>query len=131
MVLDASVVVELLLNTVRGNVAAKRLNEADVTLHAPHLVGVEVTQAVRRYVRTGTLPQERGRLALVHLAELDLRRYPHEPLLPRIWSLRENLTAYDAAYVSLAEALDAPLWTFDSALESVPGSVAVVEVLAT
>jgi len=67
----------------------------------------------------------------VHLAELDLRRYPHEPLLPRIWSLRENLSAYDAAYVSLAEALDAPLWTFDGALESVPGSVAVVEVLAT
>ncbi|CAN5667737.1 hypothetical protein BH18ACT6_BH18ACT6_13850 [soil metagenome] len=67
----------------------------------------------------------------MHLAELDLRRYPHEPLLPRIWSLRENLTAYDAAYVSLAEALDAPLLTFDGALESVPGSVAVVEVLAT
>lgn len=118
-----------MLNTVRGNVAAERLNKVDVTLHAPHLVGVEVAQAVRRYVRTGTLPQERGREALEHLAELDLRRYPHDPLLPRMWSLRENLTAYDAAYLSLAEALDAPLLTFDRAFQSVPGSLAVVEIL--
>jgi predicted nucleic acid-binding protein len=63
------------------------------------------------------------------LADLDIHRYEHEPLLPRIWELRENLTAYDAAYVALAEALGAPLVTFDSRLAAAPGVAAAVQVL--
>lgn len=105
------------------------MTSPDITLHAPHLVGVEVAQALRRYVRNGTISAERARLALTHLTQLDLRRYPHEPLFPRMWALRENLSAYDAAYVSLAEVLDAPLLTLDRALATVPGSTASVEVL--
>ena len=68
-------------------------------------------------------------MALEHLRQLDVLRYAHEPLLPRIWDLRQNLTVYDAAYVSLSEALDAPLLTCDARLAGAPGGVARIEVL--
>lgn len=129
IVLDASAVVELLLGTPIGRQLAERLRFPRISLHAPHLVDIEVTQAVRRYVRAGALPADRGRLALEHLAELDLERYPHTPLLPRIWALRENLTAYDATYVALAEVLEAPLLTTDKHLATAPGGTARVELL--
>ena len=67
------------------------------------------------------------RLALEHLQQFDLARYSHEPFLPRIWDLRSNLTAYDAAYVSLAESLDAPLLTCDAKLATAPGTSARIE----
>jgi predicted nucleic acid-binding protein len=76
---------------------------------APHLLDVEVAQVVRRYAANGEIVGERGRTALANLADLPLQRYPHDFLLPRVWDLRNNLTAYDAVYVALAEALDAPL----------------------
>ena len=68
-------------------------------------------------------------LALDDLCALDLERYPHEPMLDRIWQLRENVTAYDAAYIALAEALGAPLLTFDAQLAGAPGHTAQVELL--
>lgn len=82
---------------------------------------------LRRYAATGTIPVARARLALRHLAELDVERWAHEPLLPRIWALRENLTAYDAAYVALAEALPATLLTADDRLARAPGLATRVE----
>ena len=91
------------------------------TLHAPHLVDVEVAQVIRRYAANGEIDGERGRMALADLADFPLRRYPHDFLLSRIWDLRNNLTAYDAAYVALAEALDAPLLTRDRRLAVSPG----------
>lgn len=75
------------------------------------------------------LDPERAGLALEHLAQLDLTRYGHDLLLPRIWALRANLTAYDAAYVALAEALDAVLLTCDGRIAAAPGSAARVELL--
>lgn len=72
---------------------------------------------------------DRIRIALRYLRELDLERYPHEPFLPRIWMLRRNLTAYDAAYIALAEALDAPLLTSDGRVARAPGISARVEVI--
>lgn len=129
IVLDASAVVELLLATPTGRRVAERLRSPTLSLHAPELIDVEVAQVVRRYVLAGTLAEERGRLALQHLAELDLARYSHRDLLPRIWALRSNLTAYDAAYVSLAEVLDATLVTTDRRLAAAPGLAAAVEVL--
>lgn len=78
---------------------------------------------------SGSVSAQRGRLALQHLAELDLVRYPHTPLLPRIWALRENLTAYDATYVALAEVLEATFLTSDQRLAAAPGILAKIELI--
>jgi predicted nucleic acid-binding protein len=99
------------------------------TLHAPHLLDVEVAQVIRRYAAIGDIDSERGRIALTDLADLPLRRYPHDVLLPRIWSLRNNLTAYDAAYIALAEALDVPLLTRDWRLAAAAGHHAKIELV--
>ena len=123
IVLDASVVVELVLGTEAGRAVENRIADSDLGLHAPHLLDVEVAQVVRRSVLLGQVTEERGRRALDHLLALDVARYPHEALLPRVWELRSNLSAYDAAYVALAEALDAPLVTRDRGLADVPGLV--------
>lgn len=86
------------------------------TLHAPHLIDLEVAQVLRRYVRSAAISAERGAEALADLGEFPIHRHPHVVLLPRIWQIRDQLTAYDAAYVALAEALDARLITRDRAL---------------
>jgi predicted nucleic acid-binding protein len=91
------------------------------TSNAPHLLDVEVAQALRRLVQQGERGQADARVALEELSALDLERHPHEPLLDRIWALRKNLTAYDATYVALAEALDAILLTCDGRLARAPG----------
>lgn len=98
-------------------------------LHAPHLLDVEAAQVIRRYAANGEIDSARGRLALADLADFPLRRYPHNFLLPRIWDLRNNLTAYDAAYVALAEALDAPLLTRDRRLAAAAGHRAQIELV--
>ena len=84
---------------------------------------------IRRYVANGEIRGERGRMALADLADLPLRRYPHDFLLPRIWDLRNNLTAYDAAYVALAEVLDAPLLTRDRRIAAAAGHQAQIELV--
>jgi predicted nucleic acid-binding protein len=84
---------------------------------------------VRRYAANREIDVERGRMALADLADLPLRRYPHDFLLPRVWDLRNNLTAYDAMYVALAEVLDAPLVTRDRRLAASPGHHARIEVV--
>jgi predicted nucleic acid-binding protein len=116
IVVDASILLEVLLNTPAGIAIADRFFVEGETLHAPHLLDLEVTQVLRRYARAGDVDARRGAQALHDLAELPVRRYSHEPFLTRIWELRDNLTAYDAAYVALAEALDAALVTRDTAL---------------
>lgn len=129
IVLDASVVIELVLGTEAGREVARRIADPELTLHVPHLIDLEVAQVVRRYVLAGLVSVERGRCAIELLADLDLERHPHEPLLGRIWALRANLTAYDAAYVALAEILDAPLLTRDRRLAAASGHAAEVIVL--
>jgi predicted nucleic acid-binding protein len=129
IVLDASVVLELLLRTEKGRRAAARIASPLESLHAPHLVDLEVAQVLRRYVARRSLAEERSREALEDLRDLDLNRYPHDVLLGRIWELRHNVSAYDAAYLALAEALGAPLLTSDARLATVPEASATVEVL--
>lgn len=129
IVLDASAAVELLLRLPMGEAVGARLADPDQAVHAPHLLSVEVAQVVRRYVQRGELRPERGAQALVDLADLDIEHHPHEPLLPAMWRLRSNLTAYDAAYVALAEALDAPLLTLDARLAGSPGHAAVIDLI--
>ncbi len=84
---------------------------------------------IRRYAASGEISSERGRLALADLTDFPIHRYPHDFLLPRIWDLRNNLTAYDAAYIALAEALDAPLLTRNQRLAAAPGHHARVELV--
>jgi predicted nucleic acid-binding protein len=125
---DASALLEVLLRTPRGERIEARLLSRGESLHAPHLVDLEVAQVLRRYAAAGALSEDRGREALTDLAELPITRYPHDVFLPRIWELRHNVTAYDAAYLALAEALPAPLVTSDARLASAAGHRARVEV---
>ena len=129
IVVDASAVIEVLLNTPAGVRVADRLFADGETLHAPHLLDLEVAQVLRRYALSAELHAARGAQALEDLAALPLSRYPHDVLLPRIWELRHNVTAYDAAYVALAEALAAPLVTRDAALAASRGHAARIELL--
>ena len=128
IVVDASAMLEVLLRTPAAPAIEERLFEGGETLHAPHLIDLEVVQVLRRYAAAGEISAERAREALDDLAAFRLRRWAHEPLTLRIWDLRQNLTAYDAAYVALAEALGAPLLTRDRPLASAPGIRARVEV---
>lgn len=128
MVVDASALLEVLLQTRASPVVEARLF-GGATLHAPHLLDLEVAQVLRRYERAGELSARRGGEALEDLAAFRIERYPHHLLMPRVWSLRANATAYDACYIALAEALDAPLLTVDRRLAGVPGHEARVEVV--
>jgi predicted nucleic acid-binding protein len=129
IVLDASAALELLLRTKAGLAVEARLFNRGESRHAPHLLDIEVTQVLRRYAASGVATPERCREALDDLADLPLTRYPHDFLLARVWELRTNLTAYDAVYVALAEALDAPLLTRDRRLSNAPGNRARIEVV--
>ena len=129
IVVDASVLLELLLRTPSAKTAEGRLFASREALHAPHLLDLEITQVLRRYAASGAVPAERGAMALTDLADFPVRRYAHDVLLPRIWELRANLTAYDAAYVALAEALDARLLTRDGRLARARGHHARIELL--
>ena len=128
MVVDASIVVELLLGNVRGRLVEERLAEEGSGLHAPSLLDVEVVQTLRRLCASGELGSTRGRAATELLQELPVRRHSVTALVPRMWALRDNLTACDAAYVALAEGLERPLLTFDQRLASAPGHLAEVVV---
>lgn len=121
IVLDASVVVELLLGGERAEVVLPWIEAEEGEMHVPGLLDVEVSQVLRRFVAAGIMTAARGDAAIEILQELPLSRHLETPLLPRLWQLRNNLSAYDAAYVALAEALDCPLLTFDSALAGAPG----------
>jgi predicted nucleic acid-binding protein len=120
---------ELLLNTPKGRAVATRIADPTIALHAPHLVDVEIAQALRRYAREGELDASVAAQAIDDLRDLDLQRHAHEPLLERIWQLRQNLSAYDAAYVALAEALDAVLLTCDGRLTRAAGRALHVELV--
>jgi predicted nucleic acid-binding protein len=128
IVLDASAVIEVLLQTTAGAPMTERLLAPTESLHAPHLLDVEVAQILRRFVRRGEVAPDRARQALDDLASLPLEHYSHEVLLARVWTLRENFTAYDAAYVALAEILGATLLTRDTRLSRAPGHAARIEV---
>ncbi len=129
IVADASIVIEALLNTPSGQIIARRLFAEGETLHAPHLLDLEVAQVLRRYALAGNLDPIRGGQALEDFADFSLTRYPHDLFLWRIWELRNGMTAYDAAYIALAEALDAPLLTRDAALARASGHRARIELI--
>ncbi len=127
IVLDASAAVDWLLQTSAGQRIEKRIYSHHESLHTPHLLDLEVTQVLRRLVREGTVPAHRADEAIRDLLDLRITRYPHFVLLPRIWQFRHNFSAYDAAYIVLAEKLGAALVTRDGRLASASGHAAPVE----
>jgi predicted nucleic acid-binding protein len=129
IVIDASALLEFLLQTPLGARVETRLFLDDDEFHAPHLVDVEVVQGLRRLVRTGEVSPGRATEAIADLTDLDLHRHSHLDLLGRAWKLRDNITAYDAMYVALAEAIDAPIVTCDEPLARTPGHRARVELI--
>ena len=129
IVLDASAVVELLLGTSAGRAVAARIASPALSLHVPHLLDVEVTQALRRCAATRVIDDGDATRALLALRDLDLERHSHEALLDRAWTLRRNVSVYDAVYVALAEALGAVLLTCDARLAGAPGIGASVELV--
>lgn len=121
IVVDASIVASALADDgTDGERVRERL--AGEQLFAPELLDLEVVSVWRRAARSGRLPERRANQALDDLVALPLARSPHQPLVDRVWELRDNLTAYDAAYVALAEALDSPLLTADEPLSRASGT---------
>jgi len=129
IVLDASAAVDWLLQTAAAQRIESRIFSRHQSLHAPELLDLEVAQVLRRLVREGALSAARAEVAIEDLLDLRITRYPHFVLLPRIWQLRHNLSAYDAAYVVLAERLGATLLTRDARLASAAGHAATIEVV--
>jgi predicted nucleic acid-binding protein len=133
LVIDASAATELLLARPVAEAVADHMSEHGLDLHAPQLIDVEIVSAVRRLVASGDAAVERGEEAVADLLDLPMARYPHDILLPRIWELRENFSAYDAAYLALAEALSdegVPLLTTDARLARAVRAHTGIEVLS-
>jgi predicted nucleic acid-binding protein len=130
IVVDASAVLEILLQTERADRIMARALDPSERLHAAHLLDIEVTQVLRRLVLQKQITAARGELALDDLAKLVIERHGHESLLGRIWQLRDSLTSYDAAYVAFAEAMQAPLLTCVSKLAGAHRHIATIELIS-
>lgn len=129
IVLDASAAIDWLLwrDPVAQHVEARVRTASNI--HVPHLWMVEVMQVLRRHVARGIVDEDRARAAGEIAVDVPTGRHPHEPLWPRVWQLRDNLTAYDAVYVALAEGLGATLVTTDWRLANAPGTTAAIDVV--
>jgi predicted nucleic acid-binding protein len=126
IVVDTSAVIGALAGAPRIPGLAYRL-EADEDLHAPHLLDVEIVHTLRRLIRRESLSDDRAADLRSDFADLSIVRYPHQPLADRMWELRHNVSAYDAAFLALAEALGAPLVTCDARLARAGRQVADIE----
>ena len=130
IVVDASVL-SVALGDDGTDGAAARAAISGETLTAPELLDLEVLSVWRRQVAAGRMSRGRAELALADLYAIPVRRASHRPLMDRCWELRQTVTAYDAAYVALAEVLAVPLLTADARLSRAPGLRCQVDLLTT
>ena len=128
IIIDASLAIDIALATPEGRVLQKRVRAEERPLGAPELIDLEVLQVFRRQVRRGEMKTAQAEAALGIFNALPVERFGHRILSDRIWALRDNLTAYDAAYFALAELLDAQLWTRDAKFRDAPGHLARVQI---
>jgi predicted nucleic acid-binding protein len=129
IVIDASALLEILLRTERADRLMERAFKGSEQMYAPQLLDIEITQVLRRLVRQKEISAARAELALQDLADLVVERHEHQTLIRRIWQLRDSLSAYDGAYLALAEALAAPLLTCDGKLAGAHGHRATIELV--
>lgn len=128
LVVDASVIAPVVADAgVDGETLRFRLREEDIA--GPDLLRIEVMSVVRRQASAGLLTVAEANAAIEDLIELPLSVFPSAPLLRRTWALRHNMTAYDACYIALAEALACPLLTADTRLANAPGAQCAIEVV--
>jgi predicted nucleic acid-binding protein len=125
-IIDSSAIVEAIAGAQPESALVERLDSA-AELHAPHVIDVEVANALRGLVRGGELTTRRAAGALEDFVDAPILRYPHVLLLGRIWALRDGLSAYDAAFVALSEALELPLITADARLARATEALVEVE----
>jgi predicted nucleic acid-binding protein len=129
IVIDASALADVLLGVESARRVEDRMFDDDEMLAAPHLIDLEILQVLRRFAAQGDWYEQRARDALDDFKAIRIDRHAHDAFAERIWELRENVTAYDAAYIALAETLGCPLVTRDRKLAKAPGHEAKVEVL--
>jgi predicted nucleic acid-binding protein len=127
IVVDASIASEILLGCPGDVAALERLFGTNEDMHAPELFDAEVAHVIRGAWLDGDISNETGEMAISFLRVFPVTRHSHEPLLERVWALRQNVTAYDAMYVALAELLDVPLITRDGRLARSSGHSARIE----
>lgn len=130
IVLDASALIELLLGTPRGLKVAESLDNEEKSVHVPHLADVEVAQVLRRLVTAKAIGDALAGQAVDELQNLPPVRHAHDVMLDRLWAMRRNVSAYDAAYLALAEVLDATLLTCDRRLARAAARTAHVTVVS-
>ena len=129
IVVDASLVLDFLRLAGRDNKLSSLFLAQAGEIFSPELIALEVAQALRRWAHRRELSQDHSAAFLTVFRDLPIKRQPHRPLLNRVWQLRHSLTAYDAAYVALAEGLDAPLFTRDRRLAAARGNTARIELI--
>lgn len=126
LVLDTSVVVDLLLKNDPSYQQIRHYVQSAEWLLAPHLMDVESAQVLRKLVLRGDISVQRAEAAIADLQDLPIERYPHAEFMARVFELRNNLTAYDALYLAIAEAADAVLLTRDAAFAGISGASVIV-----
>lgn len=129
IVIDASLGVELFLRGPDAMAIKDRIEAAGREMAAPEIFDLEILQTFRRLKHRKQIEPDRAVQALDVFRHAPIDRYSHRLLNSRIWELRDNLTAYDAAYFALAELLDVPLWTREARFSEAPGASTMVRVL--
>lgn len=129
-VVDSSAILDLVTDGPAAAAVSNRLGGLGGVLYAPAIIDLEVLHVIRRWVLVGELALHKAETAIEFYGKIEILRFAHDPLIRRIWQLRDNFTAYDAAYVALAEGMRVPLITLDARLAKAAPPTIRVELIA-